>query len=81
MERELTNKRSVTIAELIGIAVIILSSVLMFWKTTDVRMSNLELRMNLSENSDQKILKKLDDLQESVNDLKITVKDKQDRKP
>ncbi len=73
-------KRTVSIVELIGIAVIILGSVLMFWKTTDIRLSALEIRMNQKEQTDKQISDKLDKLQDGINDVRLTLKDKQDRK-
>ena len=73
-------RRSVTIVELLGIAVIVIGSILMFWKTTDIRLSALELRMNEKEKTDQAISDKLDKLQDGINDVRLTLKDKVDRK-
>ena len=78
--QEAKEKRTVSIIELLGIAVLILGSVLMFWKTTDIRLSALEIRMNEKERTDQQINDKLDKLQDGINDVRLTLKDKQDRK-
>lgn len=73
-------RRSVTIVELLGIAIMIIGSLLMFWKTTDIRLSALEIRMNEKEKTDQQINDKLDKLQDGINDVRLTLKDKVDRK-
>lgn len=77
---ESKERRTVTYTELLGIAVIILGAVLMFWKTTDVRLSALEIRMNGTEQVNKQVVDKLDKVQEGINDVKLTLKDKQDRK-
>ncbi len=77
---ESKERRSVSIAELLGFSAIIIGSILMFWKTTDIRLSALELRMNEKEKTDQQISDKLDKLQDGINDVRLTLKDKQDRK-
>jgi hypothetical protein len=48
----------------------------MFWKNTDVRLSALEIRMNGTE----KVIDKIDRVQQDVNEIKLSLKDKQDRK-
>jgi hypothetical protein len=73
-------RRSITLGEVLAVSVIIIGSVLLFWKTTDIRLSELELRMNLKEQKDQVINDKLDKLQDGINDVRLTLKDKQDRK-
>jgi hypothetical protein len=75
-----STRRNVSIAELIGVGIVVLSSVLMFWKNTDIRLSALEMRMNQKEVTDKQINEKLDRLQDGVNDVRLTLKDKQDRK-
>ena len=77
---ESKERKSVSIVELLGIAVLIIGAVLMFWKTTDIRLSALEIRMNEKERTDQQINDKLDKLQDGINDVRLTLKDKQDRK-
>jgi hypothetical protein len=73
-------RKSITLGELIAVAVVIIGAVLMFWKTTDVRLSALEIRMNEKDKISEQISDKLDRLQDGVNDVKLTLKDKQDRK-
>lgn len=81
MAQETEKKRlGITHGELLGAAIVVLSALLMFWKTTDVRLTALELRMNGTERTSEAIMQKLDDVQQSVNDVKLTLKDKQDRK-
>ena len=77
---ETKDRKSVSYVELIGIAFLIISSLLMFWKNTDIRLSALEARMNQKEKTDQQINDKLDKLQDGINDVRLTLKDKQDRK-
>lgn len=78
--RETKERRTVSIVELLGISILILGSVLMFWKTTDIRLTALEIRMNEKERTDQQINGKLDKLQDGINDVRLTLKDKVDRK-
>ena len=79
-KRENWLKSGITIGELLAASLVVAASVLMFWKTTDIRLSALEIRMNEKEKMDQKINEKLDKLQDGVNDVRLTLKDKQDRK-
>ena len=72
-------RKTVSMVELLGISIIILGAVLMFWKTTDIRLTALEIRMNEKEKTDQQISEKLDKLQDGINDVRLTLKDKQDR--
>lgn len=66
--------------ELMTASIVIISAMLMFWKTTDVRISALEIRMQNKEKIDDQISIKLDKLQESVNELKIALQNKEDKK-
>jgi len=72
--------KNITQGELLGAILIIIGSLLMFWRTTDVRLSVLEMRMNGTEKINDVILIKLDKVQEGINDVQLTLKDKQDRK-
>jgi len=72
--------KAISYAEFIGLCVAFIGAALIFWKTTDVRLSALELRMTMKEKSDDVINQKLDKLQEGVNDVKITLQNKQDKK-
>jgi len=82
MEQSLPQKRRLGIShgELVGAALLIMGATLMFWKTTDVRLSALELRMNGQDKMQEQINLKLDKLQESINTVNLTLKDKVDRK-
>lgn len=80
MESKEKSRLGITHGELLGAAIVVLAAVLMFWKTTDVRLSALELRMNGTEKTSEVIMQKLDKVQESVNEVHLQLKDKQDRK-
>jgi uncharacterized coiled-coil protein SlyX len=82
MEQTLPQKKRLGISqgELVGAAILIIGATLMFWKTTDVRLSALELRMNGQDKMQEQINLKLDKLQESINTVNLTLKDKVDRK-
>ena len=80
MEKAIEKKLGVTTGELIGASVVLISAILMFWKTTDVRISALEIRMENKEKFDDQISVKLDKLQESINDVKISLQNKEDKK-
>lgn len=80
MEKAIEKKFGVTMGELIGASIVILGAVLMFWKTTDVRISALEIRMENKEKVDDQISSKLDKLQESINEVKISLQNKEDKK-
>lgn len=80
MEQQSKKKINIGLAEVIGVAITITAALLMFWKTTDVRLSALELRMNMKEQSDAVINQKLDKLQDGINDVKISLQTKVDKK-
>lgn len=81
MENKQVEKRlGVTMGELMTASIVIVASILMFWKTTDVRISALEIRMSNKEKVDDQISIKLDKLQESINDVKISLQNKEDKK-
>jgi len=69
----------ITFGELMTASIIIVSSMLMFWKTTDVRLSALEIRMFEREKQEEKIMQKLDHVAEGINDVKVTLQNKEDR--
>jgi len=73
-------KSSISYGEFIGLCVAFVASALIFWKTTDVRLSALELRMTMKEKSDDMINQKLDKLQEGINDVKVSLVSKADKK-
>jgi hypothetical protein len=82
MAQEIPERKrlGITHGELLTAALVILSAVLMFWKTTDVRLSALELRMNGTEKTSEAIMQKLDKVQECINEINLSLKDKEDRK-
>jgi hypothetical protein len=81
VENRIVDKRmGITMGELMTASIVIISATLMFWKTTDVRISALEIRMQNKEKIDDQISIKLDKLQESVNELKIALQNKEDKK-
>lgn len=73
-------KRSVNVIELLIASACVIGSVLGFWKNTDVRLTALEIRIEQQEKNSDKIIQKLDVLQEGINDVKVALQDKQDRK-
>ena len=78
---EQPNKRlGINHGELLAASIVIISAILMFWKTTDVRLSALELRMNNKEKTDEQINAKLDKLQDGINEVKTALQNKQDKK-
>ena len=70
----------VTHGEIVGAGLVLIGAMLMFWKTTDVRLSALEIRINEIDKYRTEMSTKLDNLQEGINDVKLTLKDKVDRK-
>lgn len=80
MERAIEKRFGISMGELLASSLVILAAILMFWKTTDVRISALEIRMENKEKVDDQISAKLDKLQESINEVKITLQNKADKK-
>jgi len=82
MEQGLPQKRrlGITQGELAGVAILVVGAILMFWKTTDVRLSALEIRLNGQDKMQEQINTKLDKLQERINTVNLTLKDKVDKK-
>jgi hypothetical protein len=81
VENRIVDKRmGITMGELMTASIVIISATLMFWKTTDVRISALEIRMENKEKVDDQISNKLDRLQESINEVKIALQNKEDKK-
>lgn len=73
-------KTGISMGELLGASVVVIGLVLTFWKNTDVRLSALEMRMNAKERADEQTNQKLDKLQDGINEIKITLQNKQDKK-
>lgn len=72
-------KTGITMGELLTASIVIIGVVLTFWKNTDVRLSALEMRMNARERTDEQTSTKLDKLQDGINEIKITLQNKQDK--
>ena len=72
-------KTGITMGELLGASIVVIGVVLTFWKNTDVRLSALEMRMNARERSEEQTSSKLDKLQDGINEIKITLQNKQDK--
>lgn len=74
---------TITIAGFLGIllptVVGLLASILFFWKNTDVRLKALEIRVEIYEKNEERVINKLDELQSSVNDIKVTLQNKEDK--
>lgn len=80
-------KRLITVGELLTSAILVLSAVLGFWISTSVRLTALEINQKNTEiniiesrTSFKEINVRLDKLYEGQNDIKLGLKDKQDRK-
>jgi hypothetical protein len=81
MEQRSDIKRfGITLGELLMASLVILGAVLTFWISTTVRLNSLEIRMNTSEKKFENIDNKLDKITEGVNDLKVTLQNKADKK-
>ena len=71
-------KRAVTIAEVIGFAILLLGTVLGFWSNTQTRLTVLEMQMKNSdadrsriENKIDRINLKMDDMNDKVSEIKV----------
>lgn len=73
-------KKSINLIELIIACSAVFGTALLFWKNTDVRLSGLEIRIEKQEQNSDKIMQKLDALQMGINDLKVSLQNKEDRK-
>jgi hypothetical protein len=72
-------KTGISMGELLGASIVVIGVVLTFWKNTDVRLSALEMRMDAKERADEQQIQKLDKLQDGINEIKITLQNKQDK--
>ena len=79
-QRQSKWERGISLGELLTAFFIIAGVCLMFWKTTDIRLSALELQMQQKSQNDKSISDKLDKLQDGINDVKVVLQNKQDRK-
>lgn len=72
-------RRTITPGELLAASVVVVGAVLSFWISTNTRLAVLEKRMDLVEKTTEAVNQKLDKLQDGINDIKVTLQNKQDR--
>jgi hypothetical protein len=84
---ETKEKKSITLGQAIGVLVSIIASCILFYTSTQVRISSLEYRMGEKERVDvdyhnqlEKINTKLDRMGEQMFDIKVEVMKKADKK-
>lgn len=80
MEQPPKKRLGITQGELLAASIVVIGALLMFWKTTDVRLTALELRMNSTDKNNEQISTKLDRIEQGLNDVRLNLRDKQDRK-
>ena len=64
---------------LIGTGIVALGRLIQLYSTISTKLKELELRVNMVERQDDRILNKLDDIAEDLQQIKLDLKDKQDR--
>jgi flagellar biosynthesis/type III secretory pathway M-ring protein FliF/YscJ len=76
-EDSLQNKKQVTIAQLIGFAITVVGSMLVFWSNTQTRLTVLEMQMKSSdidrgriENKIDRLNLKSDDMSDKLSEIK-----------
>jgi len=86
MERETFLKRGISMGELIGFAITIISVGIMFYTSTQIRLNALEIRMDNAEGQSRTILQQLDRIEdkqdkikEKINEVEIKVTNKKDK--
>jgi len=83
-------KKSISVGEVLSLAIALLGAGIIFYTTVQVRLSALELRMQRTEESNQEYRKnqevfqmrlegKIDGINEKINGLQIEVTKKKDR--
>ena len=85
-EKEPFLKRGISMGELIGFGVTIVSVGIMFYTSTQVRLNALELRMTVQEGNSNTIIEKLDRIEdkqdkikEKINEVEVKLSNKMDR--
>lgn len=73
-------KRSITVAELIGFGIMVLTFIVAFYINTNTRLSALEFQTSSSLKAMDRIDTKLENLNEGQSEIKIIIQNKQDRK-
>ncbi len=74
-----SERRGVSLGELITASLVVIGAVLSFWVSTNVRLSALEIRVSQQEKTSDNVNNKLDKLQEGLNDIRVLLESKQDR--
>lgn len=54
-------------------------TVVVGWSKMQVKIKELEVRLNAQEKNDNRIMEKLDRIGEDINDIKLDLQNKQDR--
>ena len=67
--------RSISPGELLTASIVVIGAILSFWLNTHTRLTALEIEIQQSKGVEAKI----DQIQQSINDIKLSLKDKQDR--
>jgi hypothetical protein len=68
-----------TYAQIWAIILPVMAAMIMWWKSTDIRLTSVEIRISNQEQTNQANGSKLDRLQEGINDIRLTLRDKVDR--
>lgn len=87
MEKETLFKKGISMDELIGFAITIISTGIIFYTSTQVRLNSLELRINMHEGQSKNIIEKLDriegkqdKLKEKISEVEVKLSGKMDYK-
>lgn len=87
MEKETLFKKGISMGELIGFAITIISTGIIFYTSTQVRLNSLELRINMHEGQSKNIIEKLDriegkqdKLKEKISEVEVKLSGKMDYK-
>lgn len=85
-KKEMFLRRAISLGELIGFAIVIFSSGIMFYTSTQVRMNALEIRMDQAEGLSREIkdaLLRIENRQsqarDELNNIRIEINNKKDR--
>ena len=72
-QKESFLKRGVSLGELIGFAITVISATVIFYTSVQVRLGALEMRMDSSMDFQKRVETKLDEIKDDVNRVKIEV--------
>jgi hypothetical protein len=79
MSNQNSERRSITPGELLAASIVVIGAVLSFWISTSTRLTALEIRIGVQEETNKQVNSKLDKLQDGINEIKVTLQNKQDR--